>query len=95
MLMSEVIARSVKYYLKYDLQESIMNVKIESINQARDFQVEQVISWLNRLTGFGSESDSIWMQVSKQAQTSFKTTITRDAVNQGFLVQALQHHCGF
>jgi hypothetical protein len=34
-LNSEVLARSAKYFLRYDLQDSTMNLNAESLEQAR------------------------------------------------------------
>lgn len=47
------------------------------------------------MVGVGPESESLWRQIVRQAQSSFKCTISRDNLNIGFLIQALQHHGGF
>jgi hypothetical protein len=54
MLMAEVVARAAKYFIKYDLQESTMALKSQSVEESYEFQVGQVIGWLNRIFGVGS-----------------------------------------
>jgi hypothetical protein len=88
-LLAEIVARAAKYFLRYDLQDSSINLAATSIEHANDYQINQVIAWLNRIVGIGPESDSLWRQIFRQAQTSFKCTINRDNLNIGFLIQAL------
>jgi hypothetical protein len=47
------------------------------------------------MLGIGPESDGLWKQVLRQAQTYFKSTVGRENLNVGFLLQALQYHGGF
>lgn len=54
MLMAEVVARAAKYFIKYDLQESTMALKSQSVEESYEFQAGQVIGWLNRILGVGS-----------------------------------------
>jgi hypothetical protein len=54
-----------------------------------------VINWLNRIMGVGSDSEGLWRQIIRQAQHSFRATVSRDRINIGFFLQALQHHGGF
>ena len=55
----------------------------------------QVLGWLNRVFGIGAESETLWGQIYRQAQTHFKCSFSKSAINLGFLLQALQHHGGF
>lgn len=71
------MARSAKYFLRYDLQDSTINLGASNIEQAKEYQINQVIGWLNRILGIGPESDSLWRQIFRQAQTYFKCTINR------------------
>lgn len=51
-----------------------------------------MIGWINRVVGSGPDSDGLWRQIYRQAQTYFKCTISREGINIGYLVQALQYH---
>jgi hypothetical protein len=95
LLLSEIVARAAKYFLRYDLQDSALNLGATNSEAAREYQVGQVMGWLNRLFGIGPESDSLWRQIFRQAQTSFKCTVNRESLNVGFLMQALQYHGHF
>lgn len=76
-LLAEIVARAAKYFLRYDLQDSSLNLAATSIEAARDYQEGQVLGWLNRLFGIGPDSDSLWRQIFRQAQTSFKCSVNR------------------
>ena len=47
-------ARAAKYYLRYDLQESSLNLGVDSVKRAHEYQVDLLINWLNKLLGVGS-----------------------------------------
>lgn len=93
--MAEIVARAAKYFLRYDLQDSALNLAATTSEAAKDYQLGQVLGWLNRLFGIGPESDSLWRQIFRQAQSNFKCNVSRENLNVGFLVQALQHHGRF
>ena len=94
-LLAEIVARSAKYFLRYDLQDSTINLGASSLEDAFEYQVNQVLGWLNRIFGIGNESESLWRQIFRQAQTYFKCSVSRDTLNVGFLMQALEHHGKF
>jgi hypothetical protein len=50
---SEIVARSAKYFLRYDLQDSCLNLSASTIEQAKDFQIGLALGWLNRVLGIG------------------------------------------
>ena len=76
-VLSEIVARSAKYFLRYDLQESLVNMNLNSLEEALEYQISQVLAWFNRIFGIGPESDSIWRQIFKQAQVNFKCSVSR------------------
>jgi hypothetical protein len=88
-------ARAAKYYLRYDLQESSLNLGVDSSNRAQEYQIDMLIGWLNRLLGVGKESDTLWRSITRQALLSFRAPISREGINIGYFIQALMHHGGF
>ena len=54
LLIAEMAARAAKYYLRYDLQESSLNLGVDSVKRAHEYQVDLLINWLNKLLGVGS-----------------------------------------
>jgi len=54
MLVAEVVARAAKYFIKYDLQGSTIALQSQSVEESYEFQVAQVIGWLNRILGVGA-----------------------------------------
>jgi hypothetical protein len=52
-VLAEIVARAAKYFLRYDLQDSAINLGATSSENAREYQVGQVLGWLNRLFGIG------------------------------------------
>jgi hypothetical protein len=52
-ILAEIVARSAKYFLRYDLQDSSINLGATSIDHAREYQINQVLGWLNRILGIG------------------------------------------
>lgn len=75
MLMAEVVARSAKYFIKYDLQESTLALKSQSIEESYEFQMDQVIGWLNRIFGVGRESEGLWSQITRQAAVKYRVNV--------------------
>lgn len=50
---SEIIARAAKYFLRYDLQDSLLNLSAGSLREINDYQIGQVLGWINRILGIG------------------------------------------
>lgn len=91
--MSEICARCAKSFLRFDLQDCLLNLSESNVENVYKFQVKQVISFLNKMLGSSQESDTFWKQLNRQSQTYFRVSINREEVNQGYLLQAIQNQC--
>ena len=56
LLLSEVVARSAKWFLRYDMQETALGLGVDSVERAEEYQKGQVVTWMNKLFGVGLES---------------------------------------
>ena len=77
-VMSEICARSAKNFINFDLQDCLLNLSESNAENVRNFQVKQVIGFLNKVFGKGQESDTFWKQLNRQAQTYYKVSINKE-----------------
>ena len=75
--MSEICARSAKNFLKFDLQDCLLNLSETNNENIYKFQVKQVISFLNKVFGSSQDADTFWKQLNRQSQTSFRVSVNR------------------
>lgn len=75
--MSEICARCGKNFLNFDLQDCLLNLSENNVETVRNFQVKQIINFLNKIFGKGQESDIFWKQLNRQSQAYYKVSINK------------------
>lgn len=98
-IMSQILARSIKNYFRYDLQDCILNLK-ENLSKTKEnqykAQVKRVVSFLNLFLGKSENSEVFWNSLNEYAAQNFNcsTKISRQTqYNFAYLIQAIQNSC--
>ncbi len=86
------MARCAKYFLKFDLQDSTINLNEQNVANITKFQTRLVINFLNKMFGNSTETEIFWKQLNKQSLTYFKYPIDRKFINPNYLMQSIQYH---
>ena len=54
--MSEICARCGKSFLNFDLQDCLLNLSESNTESVNNFQVKQVVNFLNKMFGKGQDT---------------------------------------